>query len=95
MLFLVRMDVSIPHDLDPEVRDTLVRTERERAIALQQTGTWRHLWRVVGHYSNYSVFDVESNTALHDLLSSLPLFPFMTIEVTPLTTHPSSIVTED
>ncbi|WP_084402471.1 muconolactone Delta-isomerase family protein [Cupriavidus sp. amp6] len=40
--------------------------------------TWMvmpHLWRVVGRYSNVSVFDVESNDELHELLSSLPLFP--------------------
>lgn len=35
--------------------------------------------------------DVESNDRLHELLWSLPLFPYMTIEVTPLATHPSDV----
>ncbi|MDK7178466.1 muconolactone Delta-isomerase family protein, partial [Micrococcus luteus] len=39
----------------------------------------------------YSVFDVESNDELHDILSKLPLFPFMEIKVTPLAKHPSAI----
>ncbi|HVL45322.1 MAG TPA: muconolactone Delta-isomerase family protein, partial [Acidovorax sp.] len=50
-----------------------------------------HLWRVVGEYANYSVFDVPGNDALHDILSKLPLFPFMKITVTPLAQHPSAI----
>ncbi|MFX9008105.1 muconolactone Delta-isomerase family protein, partial [Acinetobacter baumannii] len=40
-------------------------------------------------------FDVESNEALHDILSTLPLFPFMRISVTPLCRHPSSIREDD
>ena len=91
MLFHVRMDVTIPRDLDPEVRERLVDEERERAQELQRSGAWPHLWRIVGQYSNISIFDVESNDALHDLLWSLPLFQFMKVEVTPLSRHPSAI----
>jgi muconolactone D-isomerase len=46
---------------------------------------------VVGEYANYSIFDVESNDDLHMILSGLPLFPYMKIQVTPLAKHPSSI----
>jgi muconolactone D-isomerase len=91
MLFHVRMDVAIPRDLDPQDRDRLVTTEKARALELQRSGTWLHLWRVVGQYSNISVFDVDSTDALHELLWNLPLFPFMTIQVTPLTEHPSAL----
>jgi len=49
------------------------------------------LWRIVGEYANISIFDAESNDELHELLSGLPLFPYMTIKVTPLARHPSSI----
>ncbi|WP_313731540.1 muconolactone Delta-isomerase family protein [Pseudomonas sp.] len=65
---------------------------KKRATELQEAGKWPHLWRIVGQYSNISIIDVESNDELHALLSSLPLFPFMTIQVTPLAKHPSSIV---
>lgn len=77
MLFHVRMDVTIPHDLDPAERGKLVATEKSRAMDLQRAGTWAHLWRVVGQYSNISIFDVASPDELHDILWSLPLFPFM------------------
>ncbi|CAL8481302.1 muconolactone D-isomerase (plasmid) [Caballeronia sp. S22] len=46
---------------------------------------------VAGEYANYSVFDVESNAELHDMLIALPLFTYMKISVTPLCCHPSSI----
>jgi muconolactone D-isomerase len=91
MLFHVRMDVAIPRDLDPEERTRLVTTEKARALDLQRSGKWVHLWRVVGAYSNVSVFDVDGTDELHDILWNLPLFPFMTVAVTPLTEHPSAL----
>ena len=95
MLFHVRMDVAIPRDLDPEERARLVATEKARALELQRAGTWVHIWRVVGQYRNTSIFDVESAAELHELLTGLPLFPFMEIEVTALCRHPSSIHDDD
>ncbi len=95
MLFHVRMDVHIPHDLDAKTVDKLRTDEMVRAQELQHAGKWRHLWRIVGHYANISVFDVETASELHQILISLPLFPFMKIAVTPLCHHPSSISAED
>ena len=95
MLFHVRMDVALPHDMPAEQAAELKRVEKARAAELQQAGTWRHLWRIAGQYSNYSVFDVASTGELHDLLSTLPLFPYMRIEVTALVRHPSSIRNAD
>lgn len=90
-LFHVRMDVTITNDLDPEVRaDTLAR-EKAYSQELQRSGTWRELWRIVGRYSNISIFDVESGDELHEILQGLPLFPYMDIEVMALTRHPSRI----
>ena len=91
MLYAVRMDVDIPHDLDAGERaDTLAR-EKVYSQELQHSGEWAHIWRVVGQYSNLSIFDVASNDRLHEILNGLPLYPFMTIEVTPLAQHPSAI----
>jgi muconolactone D-isomerase len=38
---------------------------------------------------------VSGPQELHDILSTLPLFPFMEIQVTPLCRHPSSIRDDD
>ena len=66
---------------------------REKAYAQQwqRSGHWRHLWRCVGEYANLSIFAVEGNTALHEILWGLPLFPYMTLAVTPLAPHPSTL----
>jgi muconolactone D-isomerase len=91
MLFHVRMDVRLPHDLAAEARADIVAREKAYAQDLQRAGKWPHLWRVVGEYANISIFDVDSSDELHDLLSGLPLFPFMDVKVMPLATHPSDI----
>jgi muconolactone D-isomerase len=91
MLFLVHMQVQIPRDADKAYTDNLKAEEKAFSQKLQHEGKWRHLWRVAGQYANYSVFDVESNDELHTVISALPLFPYLTIDVTPLAQHPSAI----
>lgn len=91
MLFLVRMDVNLPADMPSEEAAAIKAVEKAYSQDLQQQGKWRHIWRVVGEYSNYSVFDAESNDELHNMLSGLPLFPYMDISVTPLAKHPSDV----
>ncbi|MFI5662330.1 muconolactone Delta-isomerase [Streptomyces sp. NPDC051684] len=92
MLFAVTMDVRIPTDLDPQVRADTVAREKAYSQELQHKGVWLHIWRRVGQYSNLSIFDVRDNEELHDILWGLPLFPYMTLEVTPLAAHPSDIL---
>lgn len=91
MLFLAQMEVSIPHDIDPAELARIKEEEKQRAQEIQRSGKWPHLWRVAGRYANVSVLDVDSIDELHELLSSLPMFAFMDIKVTPLATHPSKL----
>jgi len=91
MLFMVHMVVNLPHDMPAQEAERIKQAEKQYAQELQRAGKWRHLWRIVGEYANISIFDAESNDELHELLSGLPLFPYMTIKVTPLARHPSSI----
>lgn len=95
MLFQVRMDVNIPSHLSENCVVELKAREKELAQQLQTNGKWRHLWRIAGRYANTSIFDVESVEELHNLLQSLPLYPYMNIEVMPLCRHPSSIHHDD
>ncbi|MGX9715166.1 muconolactone Delta-isomerase [Janthinobacterium lividum] len=95
MLFHVRMNVNLPVSMPAEQAAKLKQTERELAQRLQHEGKWRHLWRIAGQYANISVFDVDSVEELHNLLTSLPLFPYMQIDVMPLCRHPSSVRDDD
>ena len=95
MLFHVRMYVALDPALSPEVVAEILAREKAYSQALQDSGKWRHIWRIAGAYANYSVFDVADNAELHAILSGLPLFQYMQIEVAPLVRHPSSIRDDD
>lgn len=91
MLFHVRMDVHLPQNLDPDARADLLAREKAYSQQVQRSGKWPHIWRVAGEYANISIFDVESVDELHETIAGLPLFPYMTIHVTPLASHPSKV----
>jgi muconolactone D-isomerase len=91
MLFMVEMTVNLPRDMPAAEAETIKALEKACAQDLQRQGKWRHLWRVVGRYANLSIFDAADNDELHAMLSGLPLFPYMSITVTPLARHPSAI----
>lgn len=91
MLFKVEMTVNIPSSLPTAEADEIKAKEKAYSQQLQREGKWLHIWRVAGLYANVSIFDVADNQELHDLLTALPLYPYMAISVQPLCRHPSAI----
>jgi catechol 1,2-dioxygenase len=91
MLFQVEMTVNIPFNMDKDYVNVLKEKEKAMSQALQRSGKWVDIWRVVGKYANISLFNVENPGELHDILSQLPLFPFMDVKVTALCQHYSAI----
>lgn len=91
VIFQVEIDIVIPAFADRDMVRNLSKEESDKARELQRSGKWKHLWRVVGKWSNLSVFDVESTEELHEILTSLPLYRFMTIRITALCRHPASV----
>ncbi|MFU0920701.1 muconolactone Delta-isomerase [Kluyvera sichuanensis] len=91
MLFKVEMTVNIPSTLPKAEVDEIKAKEKAYSQQLQREGKWLHIWRVAGLYANVSIFDVADNQQLHDLLTALPLYPYMEISVQPLCRHPSAI----
>jgi muconolactone D-isomerase len=91
MIFLARMDVTFPaHLTEAQIAEFQV-LEKEYSGQLQSSGKMAGIWRIVGEYANHSLFDVESNDELHQILSGFPMYPYMKIKVTPLAKHPNSI----
>jgi len=88
---MVQMTVNKPHDIDPDVWTDIITREREYGQKFMKSGQFPHIWRVVGKFSNVSIFDVESNDQLHQILSGFPLFPYMDMTVTALAEHPSAL----
>ena len=87
MEFLVEVEIALPPDLDEARRTALLAAELERGKALAEAGVVRAIWRVPGRFANRAIWSAPDATALHDALSSLPLWRYMDISVTPLATH--------
>jgi muconolactone D-isomerase len=87
MEFLVRIDIDIPLDTPSERRQALQNAETERARALMAEGVIVRIWRLPGRTANVGVWAAPDATALHDVLTSMPLFPYFTVEVEALAVH--------
>jgi muconolactone D-isomerase len=91
MLFLTQVQVLLPRDVPADTLEKLLEQERARSQELQRDGKLLHLWRVAGRRENVSVWDVGSIDELHEILSRLPMYPFLDITLTPLARHPSAL----
>jgi muconolactone D-isomerase len=87
MEFLVSIEVALPHTLDEPRRAALLAAELERGKALAEAGVLRAIWRVPGRFANRAIWSAMDATALHEALTSLPLWPYMDVVVTPLARH--------
>jgi muconolactone D-isomerase len=88
MLFMVKIDVSLPADMPQSEKDQLRVRENARAHELVAAGKLRRIWRIVGQTANFGVWEADTLEELHANIGSLPLYSYMKVEVTPLITHP-------
>lgn len=94
MLFMLRIDVTVPPEMPQADKDALRKRENARAEELIAKGTLVRIWRIVGRVANFSLWHAESLEALHDAIQSMPMFPYMKIDVTPLIDHPVTPIAE-
>ncbi len=88
MEFLVRTTLTQPLPADAEDRRTLLEEERAVGRRLLASGSIRQIWRIPGQQANIAVMAAEDATELHELITSLPLFPYTAIVVEALADHP-------
>jgi muconolactone D-isomerase len=88
MLFMLRIDVTVPPEMSQADKEKLRERENARAMELINEGTLLRIWRIVARVANFSMWDAPTLEALHEKVSSLPMFPYMKIDVTPLINHP-------
>lgn len=88
MLFMLQIDVSIPAEMPQAEKDDLRTRENARAAELIEQGVMVRIWRVVGRVANFSLWRADSLEQLHEVVMSMPMFPYMKVEVTPLINHP-------
>lgn len=89
MDFLVYIDVRLPADFDEARKEELIRAEGARAKQLAAQRHIDRLWRIPGRWSNVGIWCADDATSLHEAISSLPLYPWLDVRVTPLAHHPS------
>lgn len=88
MQFLVQASVKLPADMPVESRTSLLEREVARGRELVEEGTLQRIWRVPGAMRNVAIWTAPDATVLHQAIASLPLFPWMNADVTPLAAHP-------
>ena len=85
--YLIQMQINIPPDMpDSQLADLRAR-EKERGLQLRAEGTIKRVWRVPGRVANIGYWEAPDATVLHDKISSLPMFPWLDVHVTPLAEH--------
>jgi muconolactone D-isomerase len=87
--FLVRIEIQWPPDASTEERERIFAEELKAGQRLARAGKLRRLWRIPGRWANWSLYEVTDATELHTALTSLPLYPWMDIEVHALAEHPN------
>ena len=91
MEFLVRIAVRLPSDLPAGEEQQLRAAELEAGRALAATGTIQRIWRVPGTTSNVGIWRAADADALHQALSSLPMWRWLEVDVQALAEHPVDV----
>lgn len=89
MEFLVNIEIQWPAAGDPAEKERLFAAELARGQELARQGVMKRLWRVPGRWANWGLWEAPDATALHTALTSLPLWPWMSVQVHPLAEHPN------
>jgi len=89
MEFLLHIEVTWPPDGDPEERDRRLSAEAVRARELAAAGIIKRVWRIPGRWANWGLWEAEDPTAVHAAVTSLPMWPYLDVEVYPLAAHPN------
>ncbi|WP_342640998.1 muconolactone Delta-isomerase [Rhodoligotrophos ferricapiens] len=86
--FLVNITFVGPVGWSDEDVAALVAKERAHAAKLAEQGILVRMWRVPGRRENWGLWRAKDATHLHEILTSLPFWPYMDLKVHPVARHP-------
>jgi muconolactone D-isomerase len=92
MEYFVEMTTHVPDGTPEETVDAVRSREAERARELGAQGHLLRLWRpplAPGEWRTLGLWSARDDADLMATLKSLPLHPWMTVEVTALSAHPN------
>jgi muconolactone delta-isomerase len=87
--FLTTFVTDVPEGTPGRAVEETEAREAERAKELAGQGHLRRLWALPGRGRSLGLWQAASPAELQAILRSLPLDPWMTVQTTPLTPHPS------
>ena len=87
--FLTTFVIDVPQGTPGRAVEETEARETERAEELAGQGYLRRLWALPGRGRSLGLWQAASPAELQAILRSLPLDPWMTVQTTPLTPHPS------
>jgi muconolactone D-isomerase len=92
MEFLADMRTNVPEGTPESEVDDTKRREAIRAAELAAQGHLLRLWKPPvqpGEWRSLGLWRADDDDQLQDILATLPLHAWMTVELTPLLPHPN------
>ena len=92
MEFLADMMTHVPEGTAESEVDDIKKREAVRAVELAVQGHLLRLWKPPlqqGEWRTLGLWRADDERQLQDVLATLPLHVWMTVEVTPLNPHPN------
>lgn len=87
--FLVTLVVEVPYGTSSETLEEMTAREDDHACDPAAEGHLIRLWRLPGEGRNLGLWHAAGTGQMRDILRSLPLADWLTVETVPLTRHPS------
>ncbi len=87
--FLTTFTVTIPEGTPGEAVADAEAREADRTRELAGQGHLERLWRLPAQGRALGLWRARDNAGMQAILASLPLDPWMSVQTTPLTPHPS------
>ena len=91
--FLATFVVTIPDGTPRQAVEEAEAREAVRARELADQGNLERLWALPGHRRALGLYRAGDSAEMEAIVKALPLDPWMTTEITPLTPHPSDPAT--
>jgi len=86
MLFLIKTEIEHMPNMDQETFQSMVRKQWSYVLELKKNGKFDSAYRMAGRKGGIAIADIESAGELNKILSMMPLYPWLKVEVIPLVT---------
>jgi muconolactone delta-isomerase len=87
--FLVTFTLDIPAGTPAHIIDATFRAEAKCAGELAEQGHLERLWVLPGEDRALGLWKARDTKAMQTIITSLPLYAWLTVQTTPLSQHPS------